>query len=94
MNELLLVVTIGGWSQLQGAQVVAFVYALIYLGMAFFVSRWNRGVLPVAAASCAGVASRSSLNGVVFRNSRSAARSARASAAISTAATGCVSRTQ
>jgi hypothetical protein len=47
---LILIVTIGGWSLLQGAQVVAFVYALIYLGMAFFVSRWNRGVLPVGAA--------------------------------------------
>jgi hypothetical protein len=47
---LILVITIGGWSQLQGAQIVSFVYALIYLGMAFVVSRWNRGVLPVAAA--------------------------------------------
>jgi protein-S-isoprenylcysteine O-methyltransferase Ste14 len=46
---LILVVTIGGWSALQGAQVVAFALALIYLGMAFYVSRWNRGVLPVAA---------------------------------------------
>ena len=47
---LILIVTIGGWSQLQGAQVVSFAYAGIYIGMAFFVSRWNRGVLPVAAA--------------------------------------------
>jgi lysylphosphatidylglycerol synthetase-like protein (DUF2156 family) len=47
---LILVITIGGWSQLQGAQIVSFAYALIYLGMAFVVSRWNRGVLPVAAA--------------------------------------------
>jgi hypothetical protein len=47
---LILIVTIGGWSQLQGAQIVSFVYAGIYLGMAFAVSRWNRGVLPVAAA--------------------------------------------
>jgi hypothetical protein len=47
---LILIVTIGGWSQLQGAQMVSFVYAVIYIGMAFFVSRWNRGVLPVAAA--------------------------------------------
>ena len=47
---LILVITIGGWAQLQGAQMVAFAYALIYLGMAFVVSRWNRGVLPVAAA--------------------------------------------
>jgi protein-S-isoprenylcysteine O-methyltransferase Ste14 len=46
---LILIVTIGGWSQLQGAQIVAFGYALVYLVMAFFVARWNRGVLPVAA---------------------------------------------
>jgi len=46
---LILIITIGGWSQLQGAQIVSFVYALIYLGMAVVVGRWNRGVLPVAA---------------------------------------------
>ena len=47
---LILVVTIGGWSQLQGAQIVSFVYAGLYVVMAYFVGRWNRGVLPVAAA--------------------------------------------
>jgi lysylphosphatidylglycerol synthetase-like protein (DUF2156 family) len=47
---LILIVTIGGWSVLQGAQIVAFAYALVYLVMAYFVGRWNRGVLPVAAA--------------------------------------------
>jgi lysylphosphatidylglycerol synthetase-like protein (DUF2156 family) len=46
---LILIVTIGGWSQLQGAQIVSFAYAAVYLVMAFFVGRWNRGVLPVAA---------------------------------------------
>jgi protein-S-isoprenylcysteine O-methyltransferase Ste14 len=46
---LILVVTIGGWSELQGAQVVSFALAAIYLVMAFYVSRWNRGVLPVSA---------------------------------------------
>jgi protein-S-isoprenylcysteine O-methyltransferase Ste14 len=46
---LILIVTIGGWSELQGAQVVSFALAAIYLLMAFFVARWNRGVLPVAA---------------------------------------------
>jgi lysylphosphatidylglycerol synthetase-like protein (DUF2156 family) len=44
------VVTLGGWSELQGAQVVSFGYIVVYLVMAYFVSRWNRGVLPVAAA--------------------------------------------
>jgi lysylphosphatidylglycerol synthetase-like protein (DUF2156 family) len=47
---LIAVVTLGGWSQLRGAQVVSFGYIVIYLVMAYFVSRWNRGVLPVAAA--------------------------------------------
>jgi hypothetical protein len=47
---LILIITIGGWSQLQGAQIVSFAYVIIYVGMAVFVSRWNRGVLPVAAA--------------------------------------------
>jgi hypothetical protein len=46
---LILIITIGGWSQLQGAQIVSFAYAAVYLVMAYFVSRWNRGVLPVAA---------------------------------------------
>ncbi len=47
---LIAVITAGGWSELQGAQPVAFVYVLLYVVMAFYVSRWNRGVLPVAAA--------------------------------------------
>ncbi len=47
---LVLVITVGGWSQLQGAQVVSFAYVIVFVAMAFFVSRWNRGVLPVAAA--------------------------------------------
>jgi len=47
---MILLITLGGWSQLQGAQIVSFGYVIVYLGMAFVVSRWNRGVLPVAAA--------------------------------------------
>ena len=47
---LVLIVTLGGWSQLQGAQVVSFAYVIVFVTMAYFVSRWNRGVLPVAAA--------------------------------------------
>jgi hypothetical protein len=46
---LILIVTIGGWAELQGAQVISFALAAIYLTMAFFVSRWSRGLLPVAA---------------------------------------------
>lgn len=47
---LILIVTIGGWSELQGAQFVAIAYAALYVLLAFYVFRWNRGVLPVAAA--------------------------------------------
>jgi hypothetical protein len=44
------IVTIGGWEKLAGAQMWAIFYAVIYLVMAYFVTRWNRGILPVAAA--------------------------------------------
>jgi hypothetical protein len=47
---LILIITFGGWSELQGAQLVSFGYVVVYVVMAVFVSRWNRGVLPVAAA--------------------------------------------
>jgi len=43
-------ITIGGWSSLQGAQPFAFVYVLLNILFAYYVSNWNRGVLPVAAA--------------------------------------------
>jgi lysylphosphatidylglycerol synthetase-like protein (DUF2156 family) len=46
---LVLIVTLGGWSKLEGAQVVSFAYVIVFVAMAYFVSRWNRGVLPVAA---------------------------------------------
>jgi hypothetical protein len=47
---LVLIVTIGGWSRLAGMQPVSLAYVLVYVIMAFYVSRWNRGVLPMAAA--------------------------------------------
>jgi hypothetical protein len=47
---LMLIVTIGGWDALQGAKPVQIAYILVYLIMAFYVARWNRGVLPLAAA--------------------------------------------
>jgi lysylphosphatidylglycerol synthetase-like protein (DUF2156 family) len=47
---LVAIVTIGGWSTLQGAQIVAVAYIIIFAVMAYFVGRWNRGVLPVASA--------------------------------------------
>jgi lysylphosphatidylglycerol synthetase-like protein (DUF2156 family) len=46
---LVLIITLGGWSELQGAIVVAFAYVVIFLVMAYYVHNWNRGVLPVAA---------------------------------------------
>jgi hypothetical protein len=47
---LILIVMFGGWDHLQGAQPISFAWALVYLVMAWQVARWNRGVLPVAAA--------------------------------------------
>src|SRR3954471_4444551 len=47
---LVLVVTIGGWDELQGAKALQIAYVAVYVIMAFLVARWNRGVLPVAAA--------------------------------------------
>lgn len=46
---LVAIVTVGGWDQLQGAQMVSIAYVIIYLTIAYFVGRWNRGTLPVAA---------------------------------------------
>jgi hypothetical protein len=46
---LVLIVTIGGWSVLESAKPVELAYAVVYLTLAFFAMRWNRGVLPVAA---------------------------------------------
>jgi hypothetical protein len=47
---LMLIVTVGGWSALSGTKAVLIGYIAIYLVMAYYVGRWNRGVLPVAAA--------------------------------------------
>jgi lysylphosphatidylglycerol synthetase-like protein (DUF2156 family) len=46
---LILIITAGGWKELQGAQIVAVAYIIIYLVMAYFTVKWNRGVLPVAS---------------------------------------------
>ncbi len=47
---LIAIVFIGGLSELAGAQIVAVAYVVVYLVMAYFVARWSRGVLPMAAA--------------------------------------------
>ena len=44
------VVAIGGWDVLAGMQVPLIVLIALNLVIAFFVARWNSGVLPVAAA--------------------------------------------
>jgi hypothetical protein len=47
---LVAIVTVGGWDVLQGAKVVQIAYIVVYVVIAFFVLRWSRGVLPLAAA--------------------------------------------
>ncbi len=49
---LLVIITLGGWEQLQSTTVglMTIGWALLYVLFAFLVIRWNRGVLPVAAA--------------------------------------------
>ena len=47
---LVAVITIGGWDKLEGAKPVNIFYILVYVLFAYYVSRWNRGVLPVATA--------------------------------------------
>ena len=47
------VITVGGWDLLIGGGgmgIVCVVYTILYAFFAFLVTRWNRGVLPVAAA--------------------------------------------
>jgi hypothetical protein len=47
---LVAIVTIGGWDALEGAKALQIAYIVIYLVIAFYIGRWKRGVLPVAAA--------------------------------------------
>jgi lysylphosphatidylglycerol synthetase-like protein (DUF2156 family) len=50
---LLVVITLGGWSRLEGASVgvISIIWAALYVVFAFLVAaRWQRGVLPVASA--------------------------------------------
>jgi presenilin-like A22 family membrane protease len=45
---LVLIVTVGGWSVLEGAVAVQIAYVVVYLVFAFYAARWNRGVLAVS----------------------------------------------
>jgi lysylphosphatidylglycerol synthetase-like protein (DUF2156 family) len=47
---LVAIISVGGWSALEGAKALQLAYIVLYLVIAFFVLRWSRGVLPVAAA--------------------------------------------
>ncbi|HEY7267538.1 MAG TPA: hypothetical protein VH501_07580 [Solirubrobacterales bacterium] len=47
---LVFVIIIGGWTRLEGVKPLTIIYAALYVLFAFLVVRWNRGVLPVAAA--------------------------------------------
>ena len=47
------IITVGGWSVLQGGNGMGFVcaiYAILYAFFAVLVARWRRGILPLAAA--------------------------------------------
>ena len=47
---LMLIVTIGGWSKLQGLKPLNFAWCIAYVIAAFYIWRWSRGLLPMAAA--------------------------------------------
>src|SRR6187455_2117327 len=49
---LLVIITLGGWERLQSTTVglMTIGWAALYVIFAILVLRWNRGVLPVAAA--------------------------------------------
>jgi hypothetical protein len=47
---LMVVISVGGWSTIEGAKPLQVAYIVLYVVMAYFIARWSRGVLPVAAA--------------------------------------------
>ena len=47
---LMIIISVGGWGTIEGAKALQIAYIIIYFVIAFFVVRWSRGVLPVAAA--------------------------------------------
>jgi len=47
---LTLVITLGGWSRLEGGKIFALLYVVLFVLFAYFVARWSRGVLPVVSA--------------------------------------------
>jgi presenilin-like A22 family membrane protease len=47
---LVLIITIGGWSVLEGALPIQIGFIVVYLTLAFYAVQWKPGVLPIAAA--------------------------------------------
>jgi presenilin-like A22 family membrane protease len=47
---LVTIISLGGWDAIEGAKTLQVAYILLYVMLAFFVLRWNRGVLPLIAA--------------------------------------------
>ena len=47
---LMVIITIGGWSALEGAKALQIAYIVAYVLLAIYALRWNRGVLPMSAA--------------------------------------------
>ena len=63
---LMLVVAIGGWDFLVGAKALFVAFILVYLVFAFYIARWNRGVLPVVAAFAIVLAIFAALAGLAW----------------------------
>jgi lysylphosphatidylglycerol synthetase-like protein (DUF2156 family) len=47
---LVLIITVGGWSVLEGDRPIQIGFIVVYLALALYAARWKGGVLPVAAA--------------------------------------------
>jgi hypothetical protein len=47
---LMAIISVGGWDAIEGAKALQVAYIVVYVVLAFFVLRWSRGVLPLAAA--------------------------------------------
>jgi hypothetical protein len=47
---VILLMTFGGWSKMEGLMPLDIIWCLVYLVMAWYVIKWARGLLPIAAA--------------------------------------------
>ena len=47
---IMAIISLGAWDVLVGAKALQVIFIVLYVGFAVLVARWNRGVLPVAAA--------------------------------------------